>query len=121
MILSSHGPCRTLLRTLLVPVLIFTTVLGYSQYVVDFEGAGETKGGYASGTVTLTDLDWNLTDALIGTMADDFFNGARSMRLRGYATSSATMLEDKPGGLGSISFNWFSNSSLYSWSTSVIT
>ncbi|MCB0764549.1 MAG: lamin tail domain-containing protein, partial [Flavobacteriales bacterium] len=98
-----------MLRTLLVPVLIFTTVLGYSQYVVDFEGAGETKGGYASGTVTLTDLDWNLTDALIAITSpgtSDFMNGSRSMRLRGYATSSATMLEDKPGGLGSISFNY---------------
>ncbi len=76
------------------------------QYVVDFEGTGETKTGYASGTVTLSGLDWDMTEALIGTSASDFKNGARAARMRGYGTSSMTMLADKTDGLGTISFQY---------------
>ncbi len=75
-------------------------------YVVDFEGAGETQTGYASETVNLSGLDWDLTEVLIGTSAADFKNGARSARLRGYGTSAMTMLEDKPNGLGVITFQY---------------
>lgn len=39
-----------------------------AQYFIDFEGPGETKTGYASGTVNLSGLDWNMTEALIGTL-----------------------------------------------------
>lgn len=74
--------------------------------VIDFEGAGETKTGYASGTVNLSGLDWNLTEALIGTSASDYRNGARSARLRGYGVSAMTMLEDLTNGLGSVSFSY---------------
>lgn len=77
----------------------------WGQYVVDFEGAGETKGSYASGTVNLSGLDWDLTEVLIGgSESADWKNGARSARLRGYGTSAMTMLEDKSDGVGSISF-----------------
>jgi hypothetical protein len=72
-------------------------------YSVDFEGATETKTVYASGTVTLSSLDWDMTEALIGTAAADYKNGARSARLRGYAASSMSMLEDLPN-VGQISF-----------------
>lgn len=74
------------------------------QYFVDFEGEGETKTAYASGTVNLSGLDWNMTEALIGTLDADWKNGERSARMRGYAASSMTMLENKTGGLGTISF-----------------
>ena len=76
------------------------------QYVVDFEGAGETKTGYASGTVNLSGLDWNMTEALIGTADVDFKNGIRSARMQGYGTSSMSMLEDKSNGIGVISFKY---------------
>ncbi len=56
-----------------------------AQYFIDFEGPGETKTGYASGTVNLSGLDWNMTEALIGTLDADWKNGERSARLRGYA------------------------------------
>ena len=79
--------------------------LGFAQtYTADFES--ETKGGYAS-----TDLDigspiinWNLTDAVIGNLTNDWFNGTKSLRMRGYATSVATMNANKTGGIGTISF-----------------
>ena len=73
-----------------------------AQYIVDFEA--ETSVGYASDTVTLNGLDWDLTESLIGNLADDFKNGLKSLRLRGYGTSSFTMLQDKPNGIGTISF-----------------
>lgn len=83
---------------------VFTTVI--DGYFIDFEGAGETKGSYATGTVTLSGLDWNMTEALIGTLANDFKNGARSARLRGYGTSAMTMLSDHTSGAGTMSFSY---------------
>lgn len=73
-------------------------------YFVDFEGDGETKTAYASGTVTLSGLDWDLTQALINPDANDWRNGARSVRIRAYSEASMTMLEDKANGLGTLSF-----------------
>ncbi len=79
---------------------------GGSDYVVDFEGPGETKTTYASGNVILNGISWNLTEVLIGTDAADFRNGVRSARFRGYGTSSMTMNADKPDGLGVLSFQY---------------
>ena len=81
---------------------LFVTNTARAQYVVDFEA--ETSGGYASDTVNLNGLDWDLTQSLIGNLASDFKNGLKSLRMRGYATSSATMLQDKANGIGAISF-----------------
>ena len=75
-------------------------------YIVDFEGSGETKQAYASGTVTLSGLQWNMTEALIGTAAADFKNGIRSARMRGYGTSVISMLADKSSGIGTVSFQY---------------
>ncbi|MBC8010405.1 MAG: lamin tail domain-containing protein, partial [Burkholderiales bacterium] len=70
-------------------------------YTVDFEDGNKTA--YASGNVTLNGLSWNLAEALIGTLTNDFKNGTKSARLRGYAASALTMLADKTGGIGTIS------------------
>ncbi len=75
-----------------------------ATYSVDFEDAA--KASYASGTVSLAGIDWDMTDALIGNLANDFFNGTRSARLRGYTASAMTMLADKPSGLGTLSFQY---------------
>jgi len=92
-------------------------------YVVDFEGVSETKTSYASGTVTLSGLDWDMTDALIGTAAADFKNGARSARMRGHGTSSMTMLESKPNGLGTLTFLYrrYGSEAQVSWVVQVST
>ena len=84
----------------------FVSVMGFSQYAVDFEGASEVKTAYTSGEVTLSGLQWNMTEALIGTTATDWKNGTKSARLRGYATSSMSMIEDKTDGLGTLSFSY---------------
>jgi hypothetical protein len=81
---------------------LFVTNTARAQYVVDFEA--ETKTAYASATLAINGLDWNLTESLIGTAAADFKNGLKSMRMRGYGASSATMLQDKANGIGTISF-----------------
>ena len=74
-------------------------------YLVDLEGATETKLAYASGDVALNGISWNLTEALIGTESNDYKSGVRSIRLRGYATSVISMVADKSNGIGTISFN----------------
>jgi hypothetical protein len=95
------------IKQILFFLIVFTAFSTLqAQYVVDFEGTGETKTAYATGTVTLSGLDWDMTEALIGTLADDWKNGVRSTRIRGYGTSSLTMLEDKSNGAGSISFQY---------------
>ncbi|GAA0737993.1 GEVED domain-containing protein [Gaetbulibacter jejuensis] len=75
-----------------------------AQYDVNFED--DSKTGYASGTVTLNGIDWNMTDALIGDLANDWKNGSQSARLRGYGSSSISMLQNKTNGIGTISFDY---------------
>jgi endonuclease I len=81
-------------------------ILGCLQatYIVNFEGAGEIKTAYAAGNVVLSGLSWNMTEALIGDLSTDWKNGTRSARLRGYGISAMTMLVDKTGGAGNVSF-----------------
>jgi hypothetical protein len=86
-------------------LLIAAFMMSYSskaQYVIDFEA--QTAGSYASETVDFDGIDWDLTESLIGNLAADFKNGLKSLRMRGYGTSSFSMLEDKPNGMGTISF-----------------
>jgi hypothetical protein len=75
---------------------------GGSSYMTDFEDG--SKGAYASDSVTLRGISWNMTEALIGNLVNDFKVGTKSMRLRGHSTSTATMLADTMGGMGVISF-----------------
>gem|GEM_PF-2592363 len=86
--------------------LLLLPVKGWGQYIVDFEGPGEIKTGYASDTVNLSGLDWDMTEALIGELANDKKNGSRSMRMRRNGTTPgiAEMIENKSNGIGTISF-----------------
>ena len=71
------------------------------NYVTDFEKA--TKGSYASGDVSLDGISWNMTEALIGNLDNDFKIGTKSARLQGHGTSALTMLSDLSG-IGTVSF-----------------
>ncbi|WP_291093125.1 lamin tail domain-containing protein, partial [Flavobacterium sp. UBA2787] len=87
-------------------VLLFC-LSGYTlsaQYTTGFEDA--TKTGYASGSVTLSGITWNMTEALIGTDAADWKVGARSARMRGYGASAISMTQNKSNGLGTLSFQY---------------
>lgn len=77
-----------------------------ADYYVDFEGASETKGTYPSGTVKLSGIDWDMTEALIGNLSNDWKTGVKSTRIRANNTPSMTMLADKAGGLGTLSFKY---------------
>ncbi len=94
-------------RMLIMGSILLLVSFVFADYIVDFEGAGETKTGYASGNVTLSGLSWNLTEVLIGPVGAtdaDWYNGTRAARFRGYGTSAITMNEDKQNGIGTISF-----------------
>ncbi len=77
-----------------------------TDYLVDFEGPGETKASYSSGDVNLSGKDWNLDNVLIGTTDSDRKFGERSARFRHQSAlaGTMTMLEDKDSGLGTLSF-----------------
>ncbi|MCH8534201.1 MAG: T9SS type A sorting domain-containing protein [Flavobacteriaceae bacterium] len=103
-----------------ITLFLFSLVLSFSlnaQYIVDFEGDGETKGAYAPGIVNLSGLDWEMTETLIGTSASDWKNGSRSARFRGYGESEMVMVEDKANGAGNISFEYrrFGSDSQVDW------
>lgn len=82
--------------------LAFSLFTAQAQYTVNFEN--ETKGSYASATVTLSGIDWDMTESLIGNATADWKNGTKSARMRGYAASSMTMLANKTNGIGNLSF-----------------
>lgn len=97
---------KTLWSTALLVLAVMVSGGVWGQYTVNFEGASETKTAYASGTVSLSSINWDMTEALIGTDASDWKNGNRSARMRGYGTSSMTMLANKSTGAGIISFSY---------------
>lgn len=97
---------KNMKKALLLLAFSLISTISFSQYTVDFEGPSETKGAYGTGNVTLSGLDWTFTEALIGTLANDYKNGARSARLRGRNGSVITMIDDKTTGLGTISFTY---------------
>ncbi|WP_276975034.1 choice-of-anchor D domain-containing protein, partial [Flavobacterium filum] len=75
-----------------------------AQYTTGFEDA--TKTGYASGSVTLSGITWNMTEALIGDTTTDWKVGTKSARMRGYAASAITMTQNKTNGMGVLSFQY---------------
>ncbi len=87
---------------ILVFILLCSIVSMFADYTVDFEA--ESKGSYGAGDVALNGINWNLNNTLIGSLAGDKKNGLKSARLR--HIGSMTMLEDKSGGLGTITFQY---------------
>jgi hypothetical protein len=97
-----------LLSLFITFIAVFININTYAQYNTGFEGSDETKTSYASGDVILSGIQWNMTEALIGTLSNDKKIGSRSMRMRrnGTIPGTATMLNDKPDGIGTISFKY---------------
>lgn len=79
-----------------------------SGVIYKIEGAGETKTGYASGTVNLSGAPWVLSEALIGTALADKLNGSRALRLKKETGSEglAELQQDRVDGVGTIGFNY---------------
>ncbi len=94
-----------------VPEATATTLSGPLYYHTGFETSNSThlsgETGYAIGVYELNGLQWEIgPEALIGSLAGDIKQGERSVRLRLNSSvyGSITMIEDKAGGIGSISF-----------------
>ncbi len=87
---------------ILVFILLCSIVSIFADYTVDFEA--ESKGSYTAGEVILNGINWNLDNTLIGNLSNDKKNGTKSARLR--HIGAMTMLEDKSGGLGTITFQY---------------
>ena len=88
-------------------ISLFFTLQFFAQYTINFEGSGENKDTYASADISLSGISWNLTDVLTTTTEpNDFKNGTRSARFRGYSTLIMSMNADKADGLGTISFQY---------------
>lgn len=86
---------------LLFYAILFSTFAN-AQYFVDFEEV--TSGGYDSEIIELSGIEWDFQQALIGNLSNDWRNGERSARLRGYGETNFTMVQDKPNGIGEVSF-----------------
>lgn len=56
--------------------LLYTT----SSYSTGFEGI--VKGSYATGMVSIAGIDWNLSDTLVGDLANDRKNDSKSARMQ---------------------------------------
>lgn len=82
------SPATTSGLTLPPPTVIETFELG-------------TKGSYTTGNDVCNLGTWNFNNALIGQLAGDAKNGAKSARIQG--TGSITMQFDKYNGLGTVS------------------
>ncbi len=87
---------------ILVFILLCSIVSMFADYTVDFEA--ESKGSYTAGDVSLNGINWNLNNTLIGNLDNDKKNGTKSARLR--HIGDMTMLEDKSGGLGTITLQY---------------
>ncbi len=79
---------------------------GGSDYTVNFEGGNETKGAYASATINLSGVNWDMTEAMTGADTGDWKIDTRSARLRGYGTSAMTMLENLSTGISYVKFSY---------------
>ena len=74
---------------------------GGSVYRTGFETPA-TKTAYTSAAAVIDGLAWTLSEALIGTLANDKKNGAQSARVR--SSGSLTMNADTNAGLSAIAF-----------------
>jgi hypothetical protein len=91
------------LTAVTIPSSNCTTSLGLC-YTTGFEDA--TKGAYPSGDVTLSGIIWNLSQCLIGTLANDYKVGLKSARIQSDANAYIEMQQDKTTGISTISFNY---------------
>ena len=79
----------------------------YAQtYSLNFENV--SKSNYALDTITINGYRWALRESVIGSSASDLKNGAKAARIRNALgdTVHMQMIDDKPDGLGTISFQY---------------
>lgn len=73
-----------------------------TNYIVTFEGSGETKLFYSTSDATLSGRGWTLNETLIGTSSSDRKNGARVARMRD--TNSVMTMESDINRIDAVRF-----------------
>ncbi len=93
---------------LLITVLLST--FANAQYFVNFDEEGDHTGTtqYGFENHELNGILWSGEESIIPLtpLAADWFTGVRSLRMRGYGDTHFTMVEDKPNGIGEVSFQY---------------
>ncbi|MCR9131545.1 MAG: T9SS type A sorting domain-containing protein [bacterium] len=96
---------KSILRSaaFLFAIILFTAPLN-AQLFEDFEGGD--KSGYSGASVALASGSWFLDDALLGSLSNDKFNGAQSVRMdrRNDRMGNIYMEFDKSNGADEVSF-----------------
>lgn len=85
------------------PYIINFTGVGTCN-IVDFESASKTS--YATDDVVINGKIWQLSEALIGDLTNDYKVGLKSLRIRDDINAKAEMQEDFTAGVSTISFNY---------------
>jgi subtilisin-like proprotein convertase family protein len=73
-----------------------------TNYIVTFEGDGETKLFYSTSNATLSGRTWTLNETRIGTSSSDHKNGARAARMRD--TDSVMTMESDVNRIDAVRF-----------------
>jgi len=83
------------------------TIVSYVAgcYTVNFDD-GSTKASYVADDVSLNGKLWNLSETLVGGLSNDFGTGTYALRMKSSYDAAATMIQDKPNGIGTISFDY---------------
>lgn len=90
--------------------LMGMATIANGQYSVNFDGSSDDTHATTYGFTgkSWNGIAWDGVQVIVPTtpLGSDWYNGVRSARLRGYSTSHMTMVADKTGGAGTISFNY---------------
>ena len=89
--------------------LMGMATIANGQYAVNFDGSsdGTHASNYGFTGKSWNGIAWDGVQVIVPTTPlNDWYNGVRSARLRGHSTSHMTMVADKTGGAGTISFNY---------------
>lgn len=86
-----HADAQIIIDPIVIPVDTIETEI--ADFFEDFEKG--SKSGYAIGDVTCTAATWTMSDALLGSLANDHFYGGKGVRMcnQGYIEMSEDYLE----------------------------
>ncbi len=90
------------LKGLFALALFLTTIVSWGQYSTGFES--NIKPSYTAGDATFNGVTWNMSDALVGNLANDAKAGSWSVRMRN--TGNITMQTSVAGGIGTFTLKY---------------
>ena len=98
------------MRTALALFMVLCSVWGWGQYTVNFDGADDdtSTSSYGFTNHSLNGITWSGANSIIPTipLSGDWYVGVSSLRLRGYTGTHFTMTQNKPNGIGTVTFEY---------------